>query len=114
MRTDVGLITLHAGVHVPEYVSMSHAARRTLLSFLVASASTNLPGSCCLGLTLPMVNNGDFGVGVAISGRLPSGLRERSASSRWYLYSGASQRAARALGISALVSLLKIGLAAHF
>ena len=114
MRTDVGLITLHAGVHVPEYVSMSHAARRTLLSFLVANASTNLLGSCCLGLTLCMVNNGDFGVGVAISGRLPSGLRERSASSRWYLYSGASQRAARALGISALVSLLKIGLAAHF
>ena len=49
MRTDVGLITLHAGVHVPDYVSMSHAARRTLLFFLVAGALTNLPGSCCLG-----------------------------------------------------------------
>ena len=114
MRTDVGLITLHAGVHVPDYVSMSHAARRTLLFFLVAGASTNLPGSCCLGITLPMVKNVDFGVGVAISGRLPSGLRERSASSRSYLYSGASQRAARALAISVLLSLLKIGLAAHF
>ena len=94
MRTDVGLITLHAGVHVPEYVSMSHAARRTLLFFLVAGASTNLPGSCCLGLTLPMDNIGDFGVDVAISGRLSSGLRERSASSRWYLYSGAPEQRA--------------------
>ena len=94
MRTDVGLINLLAGVRVPGYVSMSHAVRRTRLFFLVAGASTNQPGSCCLGLTLPLVNIGDFGDGVAISGRLSSGLRERSASSRWYLYSGAPEQRA--------------------
>jgi len=114
MRTDVGLITLHAGVHVPDYVSMSHAARRTLLFFLVAGALTNLPGSCCLGITLPMVKTsrtltsvsvlrylGGFPAGCAsarhlrarISTRGPlSELRERLASLRWYRYSRSDWR----------------------
>ena len=92
MRTDVGLINLLAGVRVPGYVSMSHAVRRTLLFFLVASASTNQRLDQPARQLLPRAHS--------LYGQ------QRRLRCRCCDIWAASQRAARALGIFALVSLL--------